>query len=145
MHWAGLFFSQPYFCGIFLTLSILSSPLFLRLGLEISCLRYVACGYAVIGYIFAFQDSLVFLMLGGYILVGTSFKYLFNLYFDLFRRPLCLLPMVRICGCKLEIFFITAIVIQFYSQGNVESQLSEMISRLDNQRMESERKSKKEE
>ena len=83
-------------------------------------------------------------MLGGYILVGTSFEYLFHLYFDLFPRPLSLLPMVRICGCKLEIFFIIKIVIQLYSQGNIESQLSEMISRLENQRLDAERKSKKE-
>ena len=69
---------------------------------------------------------------------------MFHSYFDLIPRPLCLLPMVRICGCKLEKDFIIKIVIQFDSQGNIESQLSEMISRLENQRMEAERKSKKE-
>merc|ERR1719341_2099044 len=56
------------------------------------------------------QDSLIFLMLGGYILVGLS---VYSLWLE-------------------------SVV------GNVESQLSEMISRLENQRIDAERKNKKE-
>lgn len=56
------------------------------------------------------QDSLIFLMLGGYILVGLS---VYSLWLESVA-------------------------------GNIESQLAEMISRLENQRMDEERKSKKE-